>query len=120
MTINLNEWINNFVEAWLTGDINAIKALFSECEAYYESPFCEAVTGEKEIEGLWLDIVHQKDINLVVDTIAQDDKKAALHWYLKYRDDRDDNVYEMDGTYEIAFNENGKCCYFKQWWVMKE
>lgn len=118
--INLNEWIEVFVNAWVDMDIEAIKKLFSECEEYYESPFCEAVSGEDEIEALWLDIVHQKELSLVVDSLAQEGNKAALHWYLKYRDDRDNNVYEMDGTYQVAFNDNGKCCYFKQWWVMKE
>lgn len=120
MNINLNEWINTFVDAWIGIDIQRIKELFSECEAYYESPFCKAVSGESEIEELWLDTVHQKNIELLVDVIAQQDSKATLHWYLKYKDDRDNNVYEMDGVYEVAFNANGKCCFFKQWWVMKE
>ncbi|MCD8013658.1 MAG: hypothetical protein LUG99_10860 [Lachnospiraceae bacterium] len=117
---NVNNWINGFVNAWKEHDVDAVLDIFDCVEEYYEGPFSEPVSTRKEVETLWIDIKYQDISNLVVDLIALEKDTSAMHWYLKYRDIRDDVFYEMDGTYEVKFAENGKCRYFKQWWVINE
>lgn len=116
----LNNWINRFVKTWEKKDIETIKELFSRTDEYYETPFSVAVSTPEEIEKLWLDIIYQDEMILKVDIITEAGTNAALHWYLKYKDSRDMNTYEMDGVYQVVFDSEGYCRYFKQWWVMNE
>lgn len=113
-------WIDLFVSAWKKCDFIAIGELFSDVEEYWESPFVDPVSGKDNIKKLWDDIVFQKEIDLNINIIAIESSNVSLHWYLKYKDSRDDTIYEMDGTYFLVFNDNKKCIYFKQWWVMNE
>lgn len=113
-------WIDLFISAWKEYDFIAIGDLFSDVEEYWESPFADPVSGKDNIKKLWDDIVFQKEIDLNISIIAIENNNASLHWYLKYKDSRDNAIYEMDGTYFLVFNDNKKCVYFKQWWVMNE
>jgi hypothetical protein len=117
---HINEWIGDFVLLWKNHNIEAILDLFDEIEQYYEGPFSEAVSSREDIKKLWVDIVYQDVEDLEVDLIALDTSITVMHWYLKYKDTRDSVLYEMDGIYQVAFNELGKCKYFKQWWVINE
>lgn len=111
-------WINVFVTAWKEHDNETILDLFANVKEYYEGPFSKAVSTREEIGMLWDEIKYQDISALDVDLIAIEDGVCAMHWYFDYQDTRDNNRYEMDGTYEIHFNEIGQCIYFKQWWVM--
>ncbi|MCU6720424.1 nuclear transport factor 2 family protein [Porcipelethomonas ammoniilytica] len=114
------KWIESFVSAWRECDFTVIEELFTDVDEYWETPFSVPVSNWDNVKQLWSDIVFQKDIDLKVDILAIEENKVTLHWYTKYQDSRDKNIYEMDGTYFLVFNENKKCIYFKQWWVMKE
>ena len=116
----VNNWIKSFVTAWKNHSNAEILKMFDEVENYYEGPFSPSVSSREDIEKLWADVEFQNIEALEVNLIALDGDHSAMHWYLKYTDVRDRTCYEMDGTYEVHFNQNGKCKYFKQWWVMAE
>ncbi len=116
----INDWIKNFVNEWKNHNVAAILDMFGEVEFYYEGPFSEPVSSREDVEKLWVDTEYQDIHALSVDLISFDSSVAAMHWYLKYKDTRDSVVYEMDGVYQVAFNENNMCNYFKQWWVINE
>lgn len=116
----LSIWTERFVSLWKNHDVESILDMFDETEQYYEGPFSEAVSSREDIKKLWVDIVYQDIIDLSVDVIAMEGSVVVMHWYLKYKDTREFSVYEMDGTYQVAFNDKGKCSYFKQWWVVNE
>ena len=116
----VNKWINDFVNAWKQHDIDAVLDMFDGVQNYYEGPFSDPVSTRKDVELLWIDIKYQEISSLEVDLIAIEEGTCAMHWYLKYRDVRDGIIYEMDGTYEVRFDNNGRCIYFKQWWVINE
>ncbi|MBQ3182201.1 MAG: nuclear transport factor 2 family protein [Clostridia bacterium] len=118
--IFITEWINTFVKAWKKKDFTEIKKIFADTNEYYEVPLGVATCGIENILKLWEDIVYQEDIILKVDPIICDDNIAILHWYFKYKDSRDKQLYEMDGIYYLQFNDNHKCVFFKQWWVMSD
>lgn len=116
----LNVWINEFVTRWKNKDIDSVIKLFSNICLYYETPFSNVVSKVDDIKNLWLDIIFQDDIVLDIDVLMEDNNNAILHWYLKYKDARDLNIYEMDGIYQIELDNEGHCTFFKQWWVMNE
>ena len=111
-------WMKDLKSAWEQHDISKILLLFEDTNEYFEGPFSKPVSTAEEIEGLWEEIEFQRIEKLDIDLIALEEGNSAMHWYLKYVDTRDEQLYEMDGAYEVHFNEKGKCTYFKQWWVM--
>lgn len=112
------EWMNNLKNEWIKHNIAGVLELFAYVEEYYEGPFSAPVSSKNEVEALWEETKYQNIENLNIDLISFEQGTCAMHWHLKYVDVRDDNTYEMDGTYEVHFNNEGICTYFKQWWVM--
>lgn len=112
------EWSKRLRDEWINHNLNGILNLFEKVAEYYEGPFSSPVSSKDDINALWEETKFQNIENLEIDLIAFEKGKSAMHWYLKYIDTRDGNTYEMDGTYEVHFNEDGLCIYFKQWWVM--
>lgn len=113
-------WIDTFKNAWVSKNIELILDIFSETEEYCESPFTEPFTKIWEIEKCWLEINYQNNMVLDINILAIESENVILHWYFSYQDSRDNTTYTMDGVYQLKFNSKSKCCYFKQWWVLKE
>lgn len=116
--LQVNKWIEDFKNLWINHKIAEVVEMFNEVEEYFEGPFSAPVSSKDDVTSLWLDIEFQDIEKLDIDVIAIDGNKCVLHWYFKYKDTRNSEIYEMDGVYEIHFNNNCKCQYFKQWWVM--
>lgn len=111
-------WMNDLKTHWENHNTNAILDLFKYVKEYFEGPFSNPVFCKEDIFDLWKEIDYQIIDNLDMDLFAYEEGNCAIHWYLKYKDNRDGNMYEMDGVYEVHFNEEGNCIFFKQWWVM--
>ncbi len=112
------EWMVKLKLDWESHNIDGVVCLFDKIDENFEGPFSAPVSSREDIKNLWEETKYQSIEKLDIDLISFEDGKCAMHWYLKYQDTRDDNVYEMDGTYEVHFNLAGECKYFKQWWVM--
>lgn len=117
--VQVTKWIADIENAWKTKDFESISKIFSDTKEYWESPFLQPVSGENEIYKCWAEIVYQEKITLDIDILAIEKENAILHWFLEYTDARDAQVYVMDGIYQLKFNKNGKCIFFKQWWVIE-
>jgi hypothetical protein len=111
-------WMGKLETEWKNHNLDGILTLFKKTVEYYEGPFSSPVSSLDDISDLWQETKYQNIEQLNIDMIAFEQGKCAMHWYLKYMDNRDGNIYEMDGTYEVRFNAEGDCVFFKQWWVM--
>ena len=111
-------WIYHFTESWKNHDVEAILNLFDDIQEYYEGPFSDPVSSRDEIAKLWVETEFQNIKTLNVEPIALENGICAMHWFLDYEDSRDNNEYVMDGTYEVHFDSQGHCIFFKQWWVV--
>lgn len=111
-------WMNRLKTEWIKHNINGVLDLFSSVEEYYEGPFSPPVNSREDVYKLWEETTYQDIEVLTIDLIAYEEGKCAMRWHLKYTDERDKNTLEMDGTYEVRFNDAGNCIYFVQWWVM--
>lgn len=109
----IEQWLNELKISWWNKDIEGATALFKSTTFYQETPFLEPYTTFEEISREWQHIKKQDIKQIEFKILAIDDKTAIVEWIFK----RD--TEEFDGIYEIKFNCNQQCIYFKSWEMQK-
>ncbi len=107
------EWLNELKEYWFNKDIEGAISLFAKTTFYQETPFMKPYTTFDEIKDEWQHIKNENIQNIEISILAIDGYTLIAHWTLKQN-----NEY-FDGIYEIKFNENSECVYFKSWEMLK-
>ncbi len=107
------EWLNKLKEYWFNKDIEKAVSLFTHTIYYQETPFMKPYTTIEEINEEWQHIKNENIQDIDIKVLAIDDKVLVAEWYLKQ------NNQEFDGIYEIKFNNNLECIYFKSWEMEK-
>jgi hypothetical protein len=110
----IENWLLKLKTYWLNKDIDKVISLFNKTTIYQESPFMRPYTTIEEINKEWQNIknIDIKEINLRL--LALDNYTAIINWHLLQ------NNEEYDGIYEIKFNKNLECIYFKSWEMVNE
>lgn len=103
------KWLNNLKEYWFNKDIEKAVSLFSKTTFYQETPFMTPYTSTQEIENEWHHVKNENIQNIEFKILAIDNLTLIVEWLLK----QNDTLY--DGIYEIKFNDNLECIYFKSW-----
>ena len=67
----------------------------------------------QEINQEWKHIKNENIQNIEFKILALDGNTLIVEWILKQ------NSQEYDGIYEIKFNDNLECVYFKSWEMVK-
>lgn len=67
----------------------------------------------QEINQEWKHIKNENIQNIEFKILALDGNTLIVEWFLKQ------NSQEYDGIYEIKFNDNLECVYFKSWEMVK-
>ncbi|MDY6768533.1 MAG: nuclear transport factor 2 family protein, partial [Candidatus Nanohaloarchaea archaeon] len=80
---SIDGWLEQFREAWISHDIDAVLDLFTDDVDYYETPF-EQLEGKDEIREEWKAVLHQEDIGLSLELYASDDNRHVVQWELEY------------------------------------
>ena len=109
----VEQWLNNLRKYWLNKDIVNAVSLFNKTTFYQETPFMETYTTIEEINQEWQHVKDENIQNIEIKLLAIDGNTVIAEWVLK----QNDNDY--DGIYEIKFNDNFECIYFKSWEMMK-
>ncbi len=107
------QWLNNLKEAWWDKDIEKATSLFTKTTFYQETPFMKPYTTFDEIKQEWQHIKNQDIKNIEFRILAIDNNVVIVEWIFE----RDITTY--DGIYEIKFNDNLECIYFKSWEMEK-
>ena len=107
------KWLNNLKEFWFNKDIESAVLLFKNTTFYQETPFMEPYTTLEEIREEWQHIKNENIQSVEIKLLALDGNMVIAEWLLKQ------NNQEYDGIYEIKFNENLECIYFKSWEMIK-
>ena len=107
--IFVENWLAKLKVYWFNKDIDSAVSLFQKTTFYQETPFMKPYTTIEEIREEWQHVrnedIHKIEINL----LAIDKNIIIANWYLEQNND----IY--DGIYEIRFNDNYECIYFKSW-----
>lgn len=109
----VEDWLNELKKYWFNKDIEKAVGLFSETTYYQETPFLKPYTTIDEINQEWQHIKDEEIQKIDIKILAIDEFTVIVEWFLKQ------NNQEFDGIYEIKFNNNLKCSYFKSWEMMK-
>ena len=107
------EWLNKLKEYWFNKDIEKAVSLFTKTTLYQETPFIKPYTTIEEINNEWQHIKNENIQDIEIKVLAIDDYTVIAEWLLKQ------NNQEFDGIYEIKFNKNLECIYFKSWEMVK-
>ena len=107
------EWLKKLKEYWFNKDIESAVLLFTKTTFYQETPFMKPYTTIEEINQEWQHIKNENIQNIELKVLAIDNYTLIAQWILK----QDDINY--DGIYEIKFNNDLECIYFKSWEMSK-
>ena len=107
------QWLNNLKEAWWNKDIEKATSLFTKTTFYQEAPFMKTYTAFEEIKQEWQHIKNQYIKNIEFKILAIDKNVLIVEWLFE------EDMTAYDGIYEIKFNDNLECIYFKSWEMEK-
>ena len=62
------------------------------------------------------DLENQKNIHFSYEIILENENMCVANWRVSFESDK---KYDMDGIFYFKLDSANKCCYFKQWWVVK-
>lgn len=110
----VDEWLNKLKVYWFDQDIENAVSLFKNTTFYQETPFMNPYTTLEEINQEWQHIKNENIQFIEINPLAIDGYIVIAHWKLKQND------INFDGIYEIKFNENLECIYFKSWEMRDE
>ncbi len=109
----IEEWLNKLKNYWYNKDIEKAVSLFNKTTFYQETPFMKPYTTLEEINEEWQHVKNENIQYIEMKVLATDGYTAIVEWILKQN-----NQY-FDGIYEIKFNDNLECVYFKSWEMTK-
>ena len=102
-------WIYKLKKYWLEKNIDGACSLFINTTFYQETPFMKPFLTIEEIKEEWQHAKNEKIHNVEINILAIDGNTVIANWYLEQNND----VY--DGIYQIMFNDENECIYFKSW-----
>lgn len=105
----VEDWINKLKTYWFDKDIEKAVSLFVKTDFYQETPFMEPFKNVEEINQEWQHVKNEDIKKIDINILAIDGYTVIAEWYLE----QNENKY--DGIYEIKFNNELECIYFKSW-----
>lgn len=110
----VEQWLNKLKDYWFNKDIESTVSLFRNTTFYQETPFMKPYTTLEEINQEWQHIKNENIQFIEIKPLAIDGYIVIAQRILKQ------NNQNFDGIYEIKFNENLECIYFKSWEMKDE
>ena len=105
----VEEWLQKLKDYWYNKDIEKAVSLFEKTKYYQETPFMMPYTTIEEIREEWQHVQYENIQAIEFKILAIDNNKAIVNWFLKQND------INYDGIYEIEFDDELNCIYFKSW-----
>lgn len=110
----VEDWLDKLKEYWFQKDIERAVSLFQKTVFYQETPFMQPYLTLEEIRNEWQHVKNENIQYIEIKPLAIDGYTVIAQWILKQ------NNENFDGIYEIKFNENRECIYFKNWEMKDE
>lgn len=105
----IENWLNKLKKYWFDKDVDNAVLLFKNTTYYQETPFMKPYTTFEEIVKEWQHVKEENIQNIEINLLAIDGYTVIAEWILKQND------VNYDGIYEIKFNNELECIYFKSW-----
>ena len=107
------EWLQKLKEYWYNKDIEKAVSLFEKTKFYQETPFMMPYTTIEEIREEWKHVQYENIQSIKIKLLAVENNTIIANWMLEQNDQ------EYDGIYEIRFDDDLNCIYFKSWEMIK-
>ena len=107
-------WLEKLKIYWFNKDIDKACNLFTKTKYYQETPFMKPFENFDEIVDEWQHVKKEIIKKVEINIIAIEKNTIIANWYLEQNDDI------FDGNYEIRFNNEKECIYFKSWEMSKK
>lgn len=102
-------WLEKLKNYWGNKESENASLLFKETTFYQETPFVKPYTTYNEIKEEWKNIENQEIKKIEFSILAIEKNTMIVHWNFE------NNTTILDGIYEIKFNKDMECIYFKSW-----
>ena len=104
-----NQWLAKLKEYWFNKDIDKAVSLFKKTTYYQETPFMKPYITINEINQEWQHVKEQDIKKIEFKVLAIEYNTLIVNWLFETANEI------FDGIYEIKFNDNLECIYFKSW-----
>jgi uncharacterized protein (TIGR02246 family) len=115
--VEVQAWLDRYIEAWRSLDPGAIGDLFSEDASYRWNPFDEPTRGREAIVRAWVDEepdVFDADYRAIA---VSDDLAVAQGETTYWNPDRSEATARYSNIFVMRFDEEGRCRDFCEWWM---
>ena len=102
-------WLNKLSSSVFDKEIDGVISLFEKTTFYQDSPFMSPYENLEEIKAEWENVKDVDIQNIDMKILVIDGNIIIVEWMVMQ------NNINYDGIYEIKFNENKECVYFKSW-----
>jgi hypothetical protein len=123
---DVDRWLADYVEAWMTYDRDKIEALFAEDIAYRYDP----IQGRDEVIKAWVAEGDHREAGTRDDpgtyeasyrVFAVDGDAAVATGTSSYRDEADGPVARVyDNCFLMRFDSDGRCSEFTEWFMQRK
>lgn len=118
---SFTEWLEKYKEAWESASPSAAAELFAKDAKYYETPFDEPSTGRENIIEYWNAVPEdQLDVKFGYEIICVYKDVGYCKWNTLFVRKASGGKVELDGIFEVTFDESGRGIIFREWWHRKE
>jgi len=117
----VQNWLNRYVQAWMTYDEQQIGDLFSEDAEYFFNPYSPSIKGRAAIVADWLKNpdapgtykAHYHPL------VVEGNTAVANGHSTYYEADGKTLRTEFDNIFVIRFDDAGRCVEYRDWYVEK-
>jgi hypothetical protein len=110
-------WLGRYIEAWRSGDGEAIGALFSaDCSYSYDGGH-GVVVGREAIVKAWLDEKEPGSWEAAYEPLAIEGEVHVATGMTRYFGDDGTVRDEYSNMFYCRFDDAGQCTQFSEWWM---
>jgi ketosteroid isomerase-like protein len=127
---DVDRWLADYVEAWMTYDRDKIEALFAEDIAYRYHPWDDPIQGRDEVIKAWVAEGDHPEAGTRDEpgtyeasyrAFAVDGDAAVATGTSSYRDEPDGPVARVyDNCFLMRFDSDGRCSEFTEWFMQRK
>jgi ketosteroid isomerase-like protein len=124
---DIEQWLDDYVQAWQSYDREAIAALFSSEVEYRYHPNDEPLRGREAVIRSWLgegaddnDPDAPGTVEANYRPVAVDGDVAVATGTSSYRDEPGGEIVRVyDNCFVMRFDDDGRCAEFTEWYVKR-
>jgi ketosteroid isomerase-like protein len=125
----VNRWLGDYVQAWMTYDREQVEALFAEDISYRYHPYDDPIEGREAMVESWLAAGEDSDASsrdepgtyeAFYRCVAADDDMAVAVGTSSYKEAPDGPVARVyDNCFVMRFDSEGRCREFVEWFMKR-